>query len=210
MKLRELECHLQQVDVFDNPKVLLEQYPTRPHIAACMLHTMQSTFNDLDDKLVGDLGCGCGVLAIGAVMLGAQHVIGIDLDADALATFKENATAFEMDNIDMIQADVTQLAGSNMDKKFDTVVMNPPFGTKHNKGIDLAFVKQGLKLARTSVYSLHKTSTRSHIVKKAQDWGVTAQVVAELRYDLPATYKHHKKASVDIQVDFIRFSFPPS
>ena len=39
--------------------------------------------------------------------------------------------------------------------------------------------------------------------------GVDAQVVAELRYDLPATYKHHKKASVDIEVDFIRFSFPP-
>ena len=31
-------------------------------------------------------------------------------------------------------------------------------------------------------------------------------VVAELRYDLPATYKHHKKASVDIEVDFIRFA----
>jgi predicted RNA methylase len=30
-------------------------------------------------------------------------------------------------------------------------------------------------------------------------------VVAELRYDLPATYRHHKKTSVDIEVDFIRF-----
>ena len=32
MKLRELETHLQQVEVFEKPKVLLEQYPTRPHI----------------------------------------------------------------------------------------------------------------------------------------------------------------------------------
>ena len=31
------------------------------------------------------------------------------------------------------------------------------------------------------------------------------QVLAELRYDLPSTYKFHKKASVDIEVDFIRF-----
>jgi predicted RNA methylase len=30
-------------------------------------------------------------------------------------------------------------------------------------------------------------------------------VVAELRYDLPASYRHHKKTSVDIEVDFIRF-----
>ena len=95
-----------------------------------------------------------------------------------------------------------------MNKKFDTVVMNPPFGTKHNKGIDMAFVKQGLALAQNAVYSLHKTSTRAHILKKAsEDWGVNAKVVAELRYDLPASYKHHKKASVDIEVDFIRFSF---
>lgn len=33
LKLKELESCLQQVDVFENPKLLLEQYPTRPHIA---------------------------------------------------------------------------------------------------------------------------------------------------------------------------------
>lgn len=33
MKLKELESRLQQVDVFDEPKILLEQYPTTPHIA---------------------------------------------------------------------------------------------------------------------------------------------------------------------------------
>ena len=32
MKLKELETHLQQVEVFEKPKILLEQYPTRPHI----------------------------------------------------------------------------------------------------------------------------------------------------------------------------------
>ena len=33
MKRKELEGYLQDVDVFENPKVLLEQYPTTPHIA---------------------------------------------------------------------------------------------------------------------------------------------------------------------------------
>lgn len=212
MKLRELESHLQEVDVFEKPKVLLEQYPTRPHIAACMLHTIDSTFDDIDGKMIADLGCGCGVLSIGSVMLNAQLTIGIDLDTEALETFQENMHSFEMqDNIDMVQADVTNENGplEQMYKKFDTVVMNPPFGTKHNKGIDMVFVKQGLRLARNAVYSLHKTSTREHILKKAkEDWNVDVKVIAELRYDLPATYKHHKKSSVDIEVDFIRFSFP--
>ena len=33
MKLKELESVLQQVDGFEEPKILLEQYPTSPHIA---------------------------------------------------------------------------------------------------------------------------------------------------------------------------------
>ena len=88
--------------------------------------------------------------------------------------------------------------------------MNPPFGTKHNKGLDVKFLQTGISMASRSVYSLHKTSTREHILKKAADWGVSAQVLAELRYDLPNTYKHHKKSSVDIHVDFIRFSKSPN
>ena len=120
-----------------------------------------------------------------------------------------NRDDFDMnEKVELILADAN---GSleQMHKKFDTVIMNPPFGTKHNKGIDMTFVKQALSLARTSVYSLHKTSTRQHVISKAKDWGVNAQVIAELKYDLPATYKHHKKVSVDIEVDFVRFTFPP-
>ncbi len=30
-----------------------------------------------------------------------------------------------------------------------------------------------------------------------------------MKFDLPASYGHHKKRSVDIEVDFVRFSFDP-
>ncbi|KAG7464013.1 hypothetical protein MATL_G00182620 [Megalops atlanticus] len=206
MKLKELESCLQQVDVFEEPKLLLEQYPTSPHIAACMLYTIHNTFDDIENKLIADLGCGCGVLSIGAAMLDAGLCVGFDIDEDALATFKMNAEEFELKNIDMVQCDVCQLELAAYDKKFDTVIMNPPFGTKHNTGMDMQFLRMALNMARTSVYSLHKTSTREHIQKKAVDWKVKMEVVAELRYDLPASYKFHKKKSVDIEVDFIRFS----
>ena len=81
--------------------------------------------------------------------------------------------------------------------------------------IDLAFIKAGLALLdkrkssrkQSALYSLHKTSTRDHIIKKAKnDWNVNVEVLAQLRYDLPASYKHHKKSSVDIEVDLLRFS----
>ena len=110
-----------------------------------------------------------------------------------------------MDNIELVNIDVESL-GNEWENKFDTVIMNPPFGTKHNKGLDIKFLQTGLKLSSGAVYSLHKTSTRDHILKKAGDWSVKAQVVAELRYDLPNTYTHHQKSSVDIHVDFIRFT----
>nr|XP_020645070.1 methyltransferase-like protein 5 [Pogona vitticeps] len=205
LKLKELESCLQQADDFENPKLLLEQYPTRPHIAACMLYTIHNTFDDIENKIVADLGCGCGVLSIGSSMLGAGFCVGFDIDADALEVFNKNVQEFELTNIDMVQCDICSLPDKKP-QKFDTVIMNPPFGTKHNKGTDMTFLKTALQMARTAVYSLHKTSTRQHIQKKADEWKVKMEVLAELRYDLPASYKFHKKKSVDIEVDFIRFS----
>ncbi|XP_020317075.1 rRNA N6-adenosine-methyltransferase METTL5 [Oncorhynchus nerka] len=206
MKLKELESCLQQVDAFEEPKILLEQYPTSPHIAACMLYTIHNTFDDIEGKLVADLGCGCGVLSIGAAMLDAGLCVGFDIDDDALEIFKRNSEEFELTNVDLIQCDMCSLRSHAYAKKFDTVIMNPPFGTKHNQGMDMQFLRTALTMATTAVYSLHKTSTRGHIQKKASDWGVKMEVIAELRYDLPASYKFHKKKSVDIKVDFLRFS----
>uniref|UniRef100_A0A8B9T6G5 Methyltransferase-like protein 5 n=3 Tax=Anatidae TaxID=8830 RepID=A0A8B9T6G5_ANAPL len=204
LKLKELESCLQQVDTFESPKLLLEQYPTRPHIAACMLYTIHNTFDDIENKTIADLGCGCGMLSIGSAMLGAGFCVGFDIDAEALEIFNSNLEDFELTNVDFIQCDVCSLSDS-MSETFDTVIMNPPFGTKHNKGMDMIFLKTALQMAKTAVYSLHKTSTRQHIQKKADEWEVKMEVIAELRYDLPASYKFHKKKSVDIEVDFIRF-----
>ena len=55
-----------------------------------MLHTISATFGDIEDRLVADLGCGCGVLSIGSAILGAGAVTRFDLDSDALAQFSQN------------------------------------------------------------------------------------------------------------------------
>ena len=88
--------------------------------------------------------------------------------------------------------------------------MNPPFGTKKNAGIDMKFLKVGISLAKSTVYSLHKTSTREYIQRKTKELNVTGEVVAELKYNLESSFKCHKKSSVDIQVDFWRFSVDQS
>jgi len=206
VKLKKLEEWLSGVSGFEKPKVKLEQYETPAHIAARILHTSEASFGDLEGKFVCDLGCGCGMLAIGSAMLGSAFTVGFDIDEDALEICKENVDEFEIDNLDLVLADVRQLSESRWKKTFDTVLLNPPFGTKHNPGMDMEFLKTALALSHNAVYSLHKTSTRAHITKKAAEWGVNMKVVAELRYNLPSTYKFHKKDSVDIQVDFIRFT----
>ena len=70
---------------------------------------------------------------------------------------------------------------------FDTVLMNPPFGTKPgNKGIDMIFLETGLKLVKVGgiVYSMHKSSTREHIQKKAIGWGCSINVLAQMKFDI--------------------------
>lgn len=55
------------------------------------------------------------------------------------------------------------------------------------------------------MYSFHKTSTREYLLRKiTSDWGYEAKVVAELKFDIPATYKFHNQKNVDIEVDLIR------
>ena len=83
--------------------------------------------------------------------------------------------------------------------------MNPPFGTKR-KGADVEFLRAAAAISSGSIYSLHKTSTRAHIAKvAATELQMEAQVLAELRYDLPKTMSFHKKKSVDVEVDLWRF-----
>lgn len=56
IKLKKLEEYLQGVDGFEKPKIQLEQYVTPSHIASVMLYTIQTKYNDLEDKFVADLG----------------------------------------------------------------------------------------------------------------------------------------------------------
>ncbi|ENK3146626.1 50S ribosomal protein L11 methyltransferase [Vibrio alginolyticus] len=61
---------------------------THPTTALC-LEWLESM--DLSGKTVIDFGCGSGILAIAAIKLGAEKVIGIDIDPQALFASKDNA-----------------------------------------------------------------------------------------------------------------------
>lgn len=46
---------------------------------------------DLNGKSVLDFGCGSGILAIAALLLGADHAVGTDIDIQALEASRSNA-----------------------------------------------------------------------------------------------------------------------
>ncbi|KAE9417089.1 hypothetical protein Angca_006449, partial [Angiostrongylus cantonensis] len=135
-------------------------------------------------------------------------ILGFEIDEHALAICKENLKNLEIEHCcELVNSDVLQISNS-LHGQFDVVVMNPPFGTKSNVGIDMQFVRAGLMMLSpgSSLFSLHKSSTRDYILKTANKCnGVDASCVAKLKWNLPTTYKFHKKKSVDIDVDLIHY-----
>lgn len=71
MSLRDLKWKLQEAKGFQKPKILLEQYNTSAEIASQMIYLVDNEYNEIEDQIVADFGCGTGILAIAADLLGA-------------------------------------------------------------------------------------------------------------------------------------------
>ena len=165
-----------------------------------------------------DLGCGTGILGISAVVVGASCVTALDCDSAALSVARSNVELMEMEgNFTFVEAKLEHKRGGGgggggavedglpfEDNSFDVVFTNPPFGTKNNAGIDVAFLKAAVRVASRAVYSFHKSSTRAYLMKKCKEWGCTATVLAEMKFEVKKIYKFHKKDAVDVAVDLIR------
>ena len=77
---------------------------------------------DLQGKSVLDCGCGTGILGIVALRLGADHVLGYDIDEWSSENAKHNAALNGVDNLDVLLGDASVLEG--VEEKFDIVIAN--------------------------------------------------------------------------------------
>ena len=132
---------------FDKPIPELEQYSTPPDIAFEIIKKVNSSGN-LSGK-VADLGSGTGRLAIAAALLGAD-VTGYEIDPKAMSISKEYSAQNSLD-IKWINEAV-----EGIDTKFDTVIMNPPFGSQR-PGADKIFLEKAMEIA-TNVWTIHLLS----------------------------------------------------
>jgi ribosomal protein L11 methyltransferase len=69
------------------------------------------------DATVLDYGCGSGILAIAAVLLGAGRVTGVDIDEQAVQATRDNALTNSVEVQSMLPDDLS-------DGHFDVVVAN--------------------------------------------------------------------------------------
>lgn len=73
-----------------------------------------------ENSTVFDIGCGSGILSIVASKLGANKVIGVDLDPVAVKSSKENISYNELNNIEILEGNLMEVVNG----KADIVVAN--------------------------------------------------------------------------------------
>jgi ribosomal protein L11 methyltransferase len=72
-----------------------------------------------------DFGCGSGILALAACLLGAREVVAIDHDPQALAATRDNAAFNGIDAGRLLVGDLDALGAQGWDREpFDVIVAN--------------------------------------------------------------------------------------
>lgn len=186
---------LQKIPARQKPKAELEQYTTPADIAADILFNAYMQ-GDILDKTVGDFGCGTGIFSIGAKLLGAKRVVGIDIDEKGIETAREFSKKLNLD-IEYLVRNVDEV-----DDNFDVVFQNPPFGAQRRRA-DRAFLKTAIKTASV-VYTIHQSNTEAFITKRINDLG--GKTAFKKRYIFPIRhmFEFHRREKVDIEVTLFR------
>lgn len=185
-----MAVELTKLATFENPKVKLEQYQTEAEIAAQVI--WKAFLNgDIEGKSCIDLGCGTGILGIGALILGARKVTFVDIDLEALKKAEENKIAVEKNLKRKYRAEFVQREIRLYKKRAQVIIQNPPFGTKQPHA-DKAFLLKAMELAPT-IYSIHKIAGERFIATLAEDNGFSIKGIIPIKFPLKPTLTFHRK-----------------
>lgn len=197
---KQLAMLLSKVNEHPKPKISLEQYTLVSEEVSDILWTIETVFGDISGKVLVDLGCGTGRLAIGSALLGANYVIGVDIDEVALKVAASSAKKLGVeDKISWVLASV-----QNLNLRADVVIQNPPYGVRR-EGADRPFLETALRIAPI-VYSLHKSGSRNRQFLKRfiKDLGGIIDRIIPLEVTIRPTFEFHIKRSYKVKVDLYR------
>jgi predicted RNA methylase len=234
VKKSELIDIIQHLQGFSNPQLHLEQYITDAVATADLLYHIAFEQQDLMGNLIVDLGCGSGNLSIAAALLGAIHVVAVDIDTEILKILNQNLHQLELENqFTVIQADIRTIdISSQIHDIFTTQILtqssnlrnpqivtnpvdfsskivtisNPPFGV-HQKGIDVKFLRTALSFSDI-VYSIHLSNekSREYLTQKIHQFGGQITEMATLYLMIKESYAHHKRHIKKIAADVYRIT----
>ena len=196
IRKRDLAIRLQTIEPHPTPKVTLEQYTVPADLAAEILFRACYVHDDVEDKSVLDLGAGTGRLALGASVLGASQVVGVDLDQTALEVAVRSCRRLGLE-ANWVLGDIEALRGP-----VNTVFINPPFGTRRAHA-DTDFLGVALRLG-DAIYSIHKSSTRSYLERWFREHDVDAERMFSTKLEIPHQFPFHKKERAYVGVDVYR------
>ena len=129
---------------------------SHPTTSLCLEWLMQQAPN----KSVLDYGCGSGILAIAAKKLGAPHVVGVDIDSQAIIASVYNAEQNDVD-IDFYDANVFT------HQTFDIVVANILSSALMVLAPALSkYCKTGAKLALSGILE----SQKEELIARYSEW----------------------------------------
>jgi len=194
---RQLDIRLDKLEALKTPKLGLEQYPVSAEAASELLYMASFQHNDLEGRII-DLGTGTGRLAIGAALMGASDIVGLDVDGPSIYIAVRNARESNV-NVGWVIGDLNSVVGG-----FQTVLMNPPYGTR-SPHMDARFLTRAFELAPVT-YSIHKSSTRNFLTELAKKNGRRVDVVRSLEMRIPHLFDFHRKKWETIQVDLYRIT----
>jgi len=189
---KQLAVYLSRLQSFEKPSYRLEQYPTDSEIAAEVIW-YANQLGDFKHSKVADLGCGTGILGIGALLFNPEQVYFVDVDERALKKLKNNLQLMELNNYEIFNSDIREF-----DKKIDVVIQNPPFGTKKNHA-DKEFLEKAFQIADV-IYSFHKLTSENFIEAITKDNNFEITHFFKFDFPLKNTMKFHRKTRQNIEV----------
>jgi len=194
-----LAITLSGLEGFYEPKVRQEQYLMDSEIGAAVLWNA-SLLGDIEGKVIADLGCGTGLLGIGAMLLGAKEVIFVDSDEKVLETARKNIlkAKSESSKAELICQDI-----GGLKLKADVVLQNPPFGTKV-RHMDIVFLEKALETAPV-VYSFHKSESKAFLERFSAKKNAKITHIWGFKFPLKASFSFHRRQIHRIGVSCFRF-----
>jgi putative methylase len=197
LRKRHLEILLSSLKTNPNPILRFEEYSLDPKSASAILYVALSQ-GDIQGKKVVDLGSGTGILSIGAAVLGAGCVVGIDIDRNSIRIAVGNMSNSGV-RVEFVCGTIECLRG-----QFETTIMNPPFGS-WKRGLDVEFLDKALTISRV-IYSLHKASDKSDVFlrKKVATKGGEMRKMGSVEIILPRLFSFHRKAKYKVNANVYR------